>query len=257
MCPASAPMRGGQQDVCGCFPTGRHYPGIAELLAAASGDVEGLWHEFAAQSPWVDIPLAVIDFETTGFDETVDRVVEVGVACFRGGQLEGTKSWLVQPGMAIPESAVAVHGITDAMVADAPRFEAIAHELAQALQGYLPVAYNAAFDRKFLLAEMARAGLTRKLPPAADKDVAWVDPLVWVRELQADEKSKKLGDVCERLGIPLSDAHRAWADAEATGRVLLALAAQMPRTYAELIRIQGQYAARQEAELSDWRRRRS
>lgn len=199
----------------------------------------------------------MIDFETTGFDPMLDRVVEVGVACFRGGVLAETKSWLVQPGMPIPESAVAVHGITDAMVAEAPRFEHIAEELRTALVGYLPVAYNANFDRRFLHAELTRAGVVRDLPPAADPSVEWVDPLVWVRELQAEEKSKKLADVCERLGIPLSDAHRAWADAEATGKVLLALAAQMPRTYAELIRIQAQYAARQEAELSDWRRRRT
>jgi DNA polymerase-3 subunit epsilon len=249
-------MRGAQQDVCGCFPTGRHYPGIAELLVLASGEIEGLWRDFDAQAPWLDIPLAVIDFETTGFDEAADRVVEIGVACFRGGRLEGTKSWLIQPGMAIPESAIAVHGITDELVAGAPRFEQVVDELVEALAGHLPVAYNAGFDRKFLHAELARAGKSRARVPAADPKVEWADPLVWVRELMAEEKSKKLGDVCEKLGIPLSDAHRAWADAEATGRVLLAIAPQMPRTYAELIRIQSQYAARQEAELSDWRRRR-
>ena len=72
----------------------------------------------------------------------------------------------------------------------------------------------------------------------------------------AEAKSKRLGDICELLGIPLSDAHRAWADAEATGKVLLALAERMPRGYAELVRVQDQYSARQEAELADWRRRR-
>ena len=256
-------MRGAQIDVCGCFPTGRHYPGIADLLSAAFGHVEGLWEAFPASDPWLDIPIAVIDFETTGFDEAVDRVVEIGVACFYRGQLTQTKSWLVQPGMPIPESAVNVHGITDAMVANAPRFEQVAEELRQTLVGHLPAAYNALFDRKFMLAEMGRAGIARGLvpasaiPPAVDPKVVWVDPLVWVRELMSDEKSKRLGDVCEKLGIPLSDAHRAWADAEAAGRVLSALSERMPKSYADLIRIQDQYSARQEAELADWRRRRS
>jgi len=159
--------------------------------------------------------------------------------------------------MLIPESAISVHGITDAMVADAPRFEEIAKELTAALHGHLPVAYNATFDRKFLHAEMARVGATPEPPPAIDPTVTWVDPLVWVRELMAEEKSKRLGDVCQKLGIPLDDAHRAWADAEATGKVLLALADRMPKTYADLIRIQDQYAARQEAEMADWRRRRT
>lgn len=250
-------MRGAQIDVCGCFPTGRHYPGIADLLLQAGAKVEGLWHAFEPQVPWIDLPLAVIDFETTGFDEAHDRVVEVGVACFVRGQLTQTKSWLIQPGMLIPEQAINVHGITDAMVADAPRFEQIAHELCEVLAGHLPVAYNASFDRKFLRMELARANVINDAVPAADAQVAWVDPLVWVRELLAEEKSKRLGDVCEKLGIPLSDAHRAWADAEAAGRVLIALADRMPRAYAELVRIQDQYAARQEAELADWRRRRS
>lgn len=219
--------------------------------------VEGVFHGFDPKQPWTELPLAVIDFETTGFDENIDRVVEVGVVCFHRGELTTTKSWLVNPGMPIPESAVSVHGITDAMVADAPRFEQIAEELRAALAGHLPVAYNATFDRKFLHAEMKRAGITGELPPAVDPTVTWVDPLVWTRELMPEAKSKRLGDICELLGVPLSDAHRAWADAEATGRVLLALADRMPRAYGELIRVQDQYAARQEAELADWRRRRT
>lgn len=253
-------MRGAQFDVCGCFPTGRHYPGIAELLAQAFQRIEGLSAEFVAHDPWLDLPLAVIDFETTGFDDQLDRVVEIGVVCFRRGEVTNRVSWLIQPGMPIPESAVSVHGITDAMVADAPRFAEVAEELRKALEGHLPVAYNATFDRKFMHAEMARAGIypggSSRLPPALDPQVTWCDPLVWVRELMAEEKSKRLGDICERLAIPLSDAHRAWADAEAAGRVLLALAERMPRSYGELIRIQDQYGAHQEVELADWRRRR-
>ena len=250
-------MRGGQHDVCGCFPTGRHYPGIAEFLAAAFARVEGLYHGFPANEPWAALPLAVIDFETTGFEAGVDRVVEVGVVCFHHGEVSNRVNWLIQPDMPIPEQAVSVHGITDAMVADAPRFADIAEQLRDTLKGHLPVAYNATFDRRFMHAEMTRAGITGDLPPAVDPTVTWCDPLVWVRELMADEKSKRLGDICEKLGIPLNDAHRAWADAEATGKVLLALAERMPKTYAELIRIQDQYGAHQEVELADWRRRRN
>ena len=250
-------MRGSNIDVCGCFPTGRHYPGIAELLSLTLGQVEGLWPDFASNTPWVELPLAVIDFETTGFDENLDRVVEVGVVCFQHGEVTARHNFLINPEQPIPESAIAVHGITDAMVADAPRFWQIAEELRQALVGHLPAAYNATFDRKFMHAEMRRAAILTDLPAAVDPRVTWVDPLVWVRELMADEKSKRLGDICEKLAIPLADAHRAWADSEAAGRVLMTLAERMPKGYAELIRIQDQYAARQEAEMADWRRRRS
>lgn len=248
-------MRSMSHDVCGCFPTGRHYPGIADLITQQVADVHGLAREFAAADAWYDIPVAVIDFETTGFDEQHDRVVEVGVVCFQRGEMTKRENWLVQPGMPIPEQAISVHGITDEMVADAPRFEEIAAEVLGVLKGHLPVAYNAHFDRKFLHAELARAG-KRATAPAAQRDVEWIDPLVWVRELQSEEKSKKLGDVCERMGIELNDAHRAWADAEATGKVLNGLASQLPKSYGELIRIQTQYAAHQEAEMSIWKNRR-
>ncbi|MCA9600581.1 MAG: 3'-5' exonuclease, partial [Myxococcales bacterium] len=85
----------------------------------------------------------------------------------------------------------------------------------------------------------------------------WIDPLVWVRELQKYEKGKKLTDVCARMGIPLEQAHRASGDAEATGKVLLALAKDLPATYGELIRIQTQYAAKQESEFQAWKSRRT
>jgi DNA polymerase-3 subunit epsilon len=126
------------------------------------------------------------------------------------------------------------------------------------LQSRLPVAYNAPFDRGFLLAEIKRAapkGMTLgDMPPAARDDVAWVDPLVWAREILKELKSRRLGDVAKHLGIPLEQAHRAAGDAEATGRVLLGLAPQMPRIYGELVRLQKRYAAFQDAEFAAWKR---
>ena len=94
------------------------------------------------------------------------------------------------------------------------------------------------------------------LPPACRPEVHWVDPLVWTRELLSDLKSRALGDVCAHLGISLENAHRATDDSEATGHVLMALADKMPRTYGELVRLQGRYAARQEVELTAWKSRR-
>jgi DNA polymerase-3 subunit epsilon len=126
------------------------------------------------------------------------------------------------------------------------------------------VAYNHFFDSRFLWAETRRAGLPtrssvaegRELAPAFSDDGVWIDPLVWARELQKKEKGHKLVDVCARLGIPLESAHRASHDAEAAGRVLLALASQMPRRYAELLRVQQRYAATQDLDMAAWRAKR-
>ena len=151
-----------------------------------------------------------------------------------------------------------MHGITDEELEGSPDFATVMPRVLELLQGRLPVAYNASFDRGFILAEIARAapeGMTPgDMPPAAREDVVWVDPLVWAREILKELKSRRLGDIAKHLGIPLEQAHRAAGDAEATGRVLLSLAPQLPRVYGELIRLQKRYAAFQEAEFAAWKR---
>lgn len=244
-------------DVCGCFPTGRHYPGIADRMQRALRDVAGLAPGFDALTRWADIKLAVIDFETTGLSPQNDRVIEIGVACFDGGRLSLLKNWLINPGIPIPEESRAIHNITDEELADAPPFASVAIELAEVLRDHLPVAYNAAFDRAFLHAEIGRlpSVMLEPMPPAFLPDVSWVDPLVWARELFQEEKSRKLVDVSARLGITLDNAHRAASDAQAAGEVLLALAPRMPSGYAELVSLQARYVARQDLDFSRLRRR--
>lgn len=252
-------MRGSLEDVCGCFPTGRHYPGIADLIARSVEVIEGLSDHLDVAAAWAEDRLAVIDFETTGLSPSEDRVLEVGVVCFERGQLTARKNWLVNPGIPVPAEARAIHNIGDEELAGAPPFAAIVEELRALVDGHLPVAYNAAFDRGFLHAELDRAGRLRNgpsSPPAFRAEVSWIDPLVWARELHKQERGHRLADVCARLGIPLDDAHRAASDAEATGRVLLALAPHMPERYGELVRLQGQYAARQDVSMASGPRRR-
>ncbi len=253
----------GAVDGCGCFPTGRHYAGIAHLLRAV---VRGLAEEFAGDGAWHDIPIAVVDGETTGRDASVDRVVEVGIVVGRHGQVIARYNWLINPGIPIPEEAKQVHHITDDDVKDSPRFQEIAHEIAAALIGCIPAAYNAAFDRAFLANEFARLGspeanpflktaLQEKPAPALRRDVDWVDPLVWAREIHKEEKSKALGEVAQRLGVALENAHRANDDAEAALRVLYSLASdtRIPRTYGAIIQEQRRLALLQSDERRFWK----
>jgi DNA polymerase-3 subunit epsilon len=250
-------MKAAALEACGCFPTGRHYPGIAHLLRAVT---RGLVEELAAEAAWAELPIALIDVETTGRDASVDRVVEVGIAFARGGAIVERKNWLVNPGRPIPKEASDVHKITDDDVKDAPPFSAVAAEIAAMLAGCIPAAYNAAFDRAFLGNEVARAGAsdaTTGPAPALRRNVDWVDPLVWARELQQGERSRALGEVAARLGISLENAHRASDDAEAALRVMLALGrdVRVPRTYAALVQEQRRLAMAQadERRLNKWR----
>ena len=191
-------MRSVALDACGCFPTGRHYAGIAHLL----------------------------------------RTVTRGLV---GGEIVERRNWLVNPGRPIPQEASDVHKITDDDVKDAPSFAEVAAEVTATLGGCVPAAYNAPFDKAFLTNELARAGLTLR------RDVEWLDPLVWARELQQGEKSRALGEVAARLGIALENAHRAMDDAEAALRVLLVLGrdVRVPQTYAALVSEQRRLALAQ------------
>jgi DNA polymerase-3 subunit epsilon len=247
-------MRVASLEACGCFPTGRHYPGIAHLLVAVT---RGLLEDLPADAKWAELPIALIDVETTGRDASVDRVVEIGIAIARGGEIVERRNWLVNPGRPIPKEASDVHKITDDDVKDAPPFAAVVHDIAEALAGCVPAAYNAAFDRAFLGNEIARAAMPAGVPPALQRNVEWVDPLVWARELQQGERSRALGEVAARLGIGLENAHRASDDAEAALRVMLALGrdVRVPQTYSAFIQEQRRLSMAQsdERRLNKWR----
>jgi DNA polymerase-3 subunit epsilon len=245
-------VRAAVVDSCGCFPSGRHYAGIAHLLRTVA---RGLVAELAADAPWRDLPIALIDVETTGKDASIDRVVEIGIVVARDGEVVARYNWLVQPGVPIPEESRLVHGITDADVRDSPRFEMIAHEVAQALEGCIPAAYNAPFDRAFLMNEFARSGQKHAKTPALRTEVEWVDPLVWAREIHREEKSRALGEMAARLGIQLENAHRASDDAEAAVFVMYALAAdaRVPRVHGAFIQEQRRLSQMQADERRRWR----
>ncbi len=245
----------GNADPCGCFPTGKHYPGIAHLVRVqATGIVSGL----DADAPWEDLPIALLDVETTGRDAATERIVELGIVVGRRGEVLARHTWLVNPERPIPDEAKAVHGISDEMVQDKPLFAAIVPELFAVLSEVVPAAYNASFDKGFVLGELERAGVDfDALPPPLARSVEWVDPLVWARELQKYEKGKTLSDVTARLGISIESAHRASDDAEAALRVLWAFASdvRLPKTYAALLAEQKRLSRQQDEERSRWQSR--
>src|SRR4051812_24405246 len=71
-------------------------------------------------------PLAVIDIETTGTDPDTDRIVEISVLRIMPDGERAHRTRRLNPGVPIPAGATAVHGITDAEVADEPTFGRIA-----------------------------------------------------------------------------------------------------------------------------------
>jgi DNA polymerase-3 subunit epsilon len=241
-------------DPCGCFPTGRHYPGIAHLMKVRA---VGLASEFSGDGDWVDYPIAFIDTETTGRDAQADRLVEVGIVLGLKGRVTDRQSWLINPGRPIPKETSAIHGITDDQVANAKSFAEVALDIVDTLRNAIPAAYNAAFDRGFLLAELERAGVRpTDAPPAMRRDVDWIDPLTFARELYKDQQSRSLGDMAARLGIEMVRAHRATDDAEAALQVLYTFAKdpRVPKAYAGLVQEQRRMGRQQDEARKLWRK---
>lgn len=207
-------------------------------------------------APWHTLPIACIDFESTGPDPETCMPVEIAVVRFEGGEPVARANVLVNPGIPIPAEASAIHGITDDMVMGAPDMREALRvvDFARLVAGAWPCGYNGqTFDRVIL-----QRFVTSHEYAATHPDAVWLNPLIVVRHLDKWEKGSgrhKLTAVCERWGIPLEDAHRATADAEATGRLLYHHDVRRmfgDVTITELVRRQQVRAAEQEADFQAW-----
>ena len=148
-------------------------------------------------------PLAFVDLETTGMSAARHRILEIGIVTVDG---ERVSEWstLVNPRRPVSAFTRSFTGISDAMLAAAPRFEHIAAEIEQRLRGRLFIAHNARFDHGFLRAELGRVGidfrpdvlctvrLSRKLfPQFARHDL---DTVMARHDLTADTRHRALAD---------------------------------------------------------------
>jgi DNA polymerase III epsilon subunit-like protein len=162
-------------------------------------------------------PIACIDTETTGLGPDA-RVVEVAVIHTDWHSLPRVAySARVNPGRPIEAGATAIHGITDADVADAPTFATILPELLAAIDGRVVSAYNAPYDYGRLRYELDIAG---EADPAAALRWPWVDAYVLRKARpRGVYNGNKLPEVCAELGCTL-DAHGAAGDAMALALAL-------------------------------------
>lgn len=160
-----------------------------------------------------------VDTETTGFDPSLGHaLVEVATVAVADGALGESWSSLVSPGRAIPPDASSIHGITDAMVADAPPPAAVAVELRNRCADLPLVFHNASFDLPFLIALLRQAGQPPLFNPI-------IDTLGLARGL-GGPGGNSLGGLAARLGLPVEAQHRALGDARTTARLFLALCAR-------------------------------
>jgi DNA polymerase-3 subunit epsilon len=105
-------------------------------------------------------PLVVLDLETTGLDSQKDRIVELCALKTHPDGHTGEMISRVNPGIPIPPETSAIHGITDADVADAPHFADVAANVLHFLDGCDLCGFNLKrFDLRLLYNEFRRVGL--------------------------------------------------------------------------------------------------
>lgn len=160
-------------------------------------------------------PLVFFDLETTGINPATDRIVEICYLKVNPNGSEESKTILVNPGMPIPAQATAIHGISDADVANCPTFKEIAKVLARDIEGCDLAGYNSnRFDIPLLAEEFLRAEVDIDMSKRKFVDVQTIFHKMEQRTLAAALKF-----YCEK---DLEDAHSAEADTKATYEVLKA-----------------------------------
>lgn len=151
--------------------------------------------------------LIVLDFETTGLLPDYDRTIEVAATLLVDHRPLRTFTQLMHPGRRLPAFITALTGINDQMLRGKPRPEEVMPRLL-AFAGNRPiVAHNAAFDRGFLQAELARAGLNISNEFLCTMRLA--------RRLEPGLDSYRLGALVDTLDLHAPDAprfHRSVAD---------------------------------------------
>ena len=177
-------------------------------------------------------PMVVLDLETTGKRTHIDRIIEISTLKLMPDGTSELNTRRLNPGMAIHPEATAVHGITDADVANEPPFAEIAGRLTVQLAGADLCGYNIwSFDLKILGAEFRRAGV-----PFSLDGRHIIDPMRIFRKREPRDLTSALRFY---RGMNHEGAHKADADVLAA---LLVLDGQveryddLPRSIAELHR---------------------
>ncbi len=163
------------------------------------------------------LSFAVVDVETTGSQAgRDDRITEIAIVPVVSGSVGEPWQTLVHPGRAIPPFISALTGITNEMVADAPRFHEIAEDVCARLGGHIFTAHNVSFDRRFVSSELARTCRT-------NLEGTSLCTVRLSRRLLPMLSRRSLDFVCQHFGIRITDRHRAGGDALATAHVLVRL----------------------------------
>ena len=163
----------------------------------------------------------VLDTETTGLEPSQGhRIIEIGCVEMQNRRLTGNNyHQYLQPDRDIDEGAQNVHGISNAFLADKPRFSDIVDELLDYLRGAELIIHNAPFDVGFINHELKLAG---EGYGCLEDYCAITDTLQMARKMRPGKKNN-LDALCREYDVNNShrDLHGALLDSELLAEVYL------------------------------------
>ena len=166
-------------------------------------------------TPLRDVIFVVVDLETTGGSAAGSSITEIGAVKVRHGEVLGEFQTLVRPSEPVPPFISVLTGITNAMVADAPRIGDTLPAFLEFARGAVLVAHNAPFDVGFLRHNCTELGLG--WPRFDVLDTAKLARRVLTRD---DAPNCKLSSLARLFRATTTPNHRALSDARATVDVL-------------------------------------
>lgn len=168
--------------------------------------------------------IVVLDFETSGMSpEQGDRAIEIGAVLIKDGKIADHFQSLMNPGMRINGFIEDFTGITNEMLRGAPAASEVMNQFFEFIADYPLVAHNAAFDQRFLDAELGRISKERYQDFGCS--------LLIARRVYPDAPDHKLETLIRYKELSVGTFHRALADSEMTARLWLQMVADLQETY--------------------------
>jgi DNA polymerase-3 subunit epsilon len=155
---------------------------------------------------------AVVDIETTSGSPKTGKITEIAIYIYNGSEIIDSFTSLVNPECDIPFYITNITGITNQMVANAPKFYEIAKKVVEITSNRIFVAHNASFDYNFIKKEFNSLGF--------DYNRKTMCTVKLGRKFIPGHQSYSLGKICGELGIDINGRHRAAGDALATVKLL-------------------------------------
>jgi DNA polymerase-3 subunit epsilon len=161
--------------------------------------------------------VVILDFETTGLSPGVgDRSIEIGAVKIEKGRITGRFQELMYPGQRVSGFIESYTGITNAMLESARPCSEVMRDFAEFIDGYNLVAHNAAFDQRFLDAELERVAIGYTGQFACS--------MLAARRIYQQAPNHQLGTLVAHLKIPVDGVfHRALYDSEMTAKLWLVM----------------------------------